>query len=79
MDRAEAEAIYDSGRGRCVEVILELAGALERGLTANALRGGARTAAGGAVAGRLSYELEASFFGSAEDSSAASGGGAREG
>ncbi len=30
MDRAEAEAIYDSGRERCVEVILELAGAVER-------------------------------------------------
>jgi len=29
MDRAEAEAIYDSGRERCVEVILELAGAVE--------------------------------------------------
>jgi len=29
MDRAEAEAIYDSGRERCVEVILELAGAME--------------------------------------------------
>jgi len=30
MDRAEAEAIYDSGRERCVEVILELAGAVAR-------------------------------------------------
>jgi transposase len=30
MDRSEAEAIYDSGRERCVEVILELAGAVER-------------------------------------------------
>jgi len=30
MERAEAEAIYDSGRERCVEVILELAGAVER-------------------------------------------------
>jgi transposase len=30
MDRAEAEAIYDSGRERCVEVILELAGSVER-------------------------------------------------
>ncbi len=30
MDRAEAEAICDSGRERCVEVILELAGAVER-------------------------------------------------
>jgi transposase len=29
MDRSEAEAIYDSGRERCVEVILELAGAVE--------------------------------------------------
>jgi transposase len=29
MDRAEAEAVYDSGRERCVEVILELAGAVE--------------------------------------------------
>jgi len=29
MDRAEAEAIYDSGRERCVEVLLELAGAVE--------------------------------------------------
>lgn len=30
MDRVEAEAIYDSGRERCVEVILELAGSVER-------------------------------------------------
>jgi len=30
MDRAEAEAIYDSGRERCVEFILELAGSVER-------------------------------------------------
>lgn len=30
MERAEAEAIYDLGRDRCVEVILELAGAVER-------------------------------------------------
>jgi transposase len=29
MDRSEAEAIFDSGRERCVEVILELAGAVE--------------------------------------------------
>ena len=36
MDRAEAEAIYDSGRERCVEFILELAGALERLSAANA-------------------------------------------
>jgi transposase len=30
MDRAEAEAIYDSGRERCVEFILELVGSVER-------------------------------------------------
>src|SRR5271166_327105 len=30
MDRAEAESIYDSGRERCVEVLVELAGAVER-------------------------------------------------
>jgi hypothetical protein len=30
MDRAEAEAIYDPGRERCVGVILDLAGAVER-------------------------------------------------
>jgi len=36
MDRAEAEAIYDSGRERCVEFILELAGALERLSAGNA-------------------------------------------
>src|SRR5437764_1022652 len=30
MDRAEAEAIYDSGREACVEVILELAGRVEQ-------------------------------------------------
>jgi transposase len=30
VERAEAEAIYDAGRDRCVEVILELAGAVER-------------------------------------------------
>jgi transposase len=29
MDRSEAEAIYDAGRERCVEVILELAGSAE--------------------------------------------------
>jgi hypothetical protein len=30
MDRAEAEAIYDSGREACVELILELAGRVVR-------------------------------------------------
>jgi hypothetical protein len=30
MDRAEAEAVYDSGRGACVEFILELAGRVEQ-------------------------------------------------
>jgi transposase len=30
VERAEAEAIYDAGRDRCVEVILELAGSVER-------------------------------------------------
>jgi transposase len=30
MDRAEAEAIYDSGREACVEFILELAGSVEQ-------------------------------------------------
>ena len=30
MERAEAEAIYDAGRERCVEVILELAASVER-------------------------------------------------
>jgi transposase len=30
MDRAEAEAIYDSGRAGCVEFILELAGRVEK-------------------------------------------------
>ena len=30
MERVEAEAIYDSGRDRCVEVILELAAVVER-------------------------------------------------
>jgi transposase len=30
MDRAEAEAIYDSGREACVEVILDLAGRIEQ-------------------------------------------------
>jgi transposase len=30
VERAEAEAIYDAGRDRCVEVMLELAGVVER-------------------------------------------------
>jgi hypothetical protein len=30
VERAEAEAIYDSGRERCVEFILELAASVER-------------------------------------------------
>jgi hypothetical protein len=30
MDRAEAEAVYDSGREACVQFILELAGRVER-------------------------------------------------
>jgi chaperonin cofactor prefoldin len=30
VERAEAEAIYDLGRDRCVEVILELAAAVEQ-------------------------------------------------
>jgi len=37
MDRVEAVAIYDAGRERCVEVILELAGSVER-LTARGER-----------------------------------------
>jgi transposase len=37
VERAEAEAVYDLGRERCVEVILELAGSVER-LTAQTLR-----------------------------------------
>jgi transposase len=36
VERSEAEAVYDSGRERCVEFILELAGALERLTVANA-------------------------------------------
>ena len=36
MDRSEAEAIYDAGRERCVEFILELAQGLERLIAANA-------------------------------------------
>lgn len=36
MDRSEAEAIYDAGRERCVEFILELAQGLERLSAANA-------------------------------------------
>src|SRR5438128_11905817 len=36
MAGAEAEAIYDSGRERCVEFILELAAGLERLSAANA-------------------------------------------
>ena len=37
MERAEAEAVYDAGRERCVEVILELAASVER-LTGQTLR-----------------------------------------
>jgi transposase len=37
MERSEAEAIYGSGREQCVEVMLELAGAVER-LTARCER-----------------------------------------
>jgi transposase len=35
VERSEAEAIYDAGRERCVEFILELAGAFERLSAAN--------------------------------------------
>lgn len=37
MERAEAEAIFDAGRDRCVQVILELAGSVEQ-LTAQTRR-----------------------------------------
>jgi hypothetical protein len=37
VERAEAEAIYDSGRERCVAFMLELAASVER-LKANAER-----------------------------------------
>ncbi len=30
MERVEAEAVYDAGRERCIEVILELAGSVGR-------------------------------------------------
>jgi transposase len=36
VERAEAEAVYDAGRARCVEVVLELAWSVER-LTAQAV------------------------------------------
>ena len=36
VERSEAEAVYDSGQARCVEFILELAGAFERLSAANA-------------------------------------------
>ena len=36
MERVEAEAVFDAGRDRCVEFVLELAGVLERLSAANA-------------------------------------------
>jgi len=43
VERAEAEAVYDSGRERCVEFVLELARGLER-LTIESARVGERSA-----------------------------------
>jgi len=37
VERAEAEAIYDLGRDRCVEVMLELAASVERLVALNHL------------------------------------------
>jgi len=37
VDRAQAEAIYDSGRERCVEFIVELAASVERLMAAGEL------------------------------------------
>jgi division protein CdvB (Snf7/Vps24/ESCRT-III family) len=36
VERSEAEAIYEAGKERCVEFVLELAQALERLTVANA-------------------------------------------
>ena len=78
VERAEAEAIYDSGRERCVAFIVELAASVERLTAARAARGSAPAAGEGGAAG-LADEFEAAVAGSAEDASAAAGGGAREG
>ena len=72
MDRAEAEAIYDSGREACVEFILDLAGRVKQ--HEERLR-----AAGGAGAAGLAYEFKAAVCGSAQVAGAAAGGGACEG
>ena len=72
MDRAEAEAIYDSGRGACVEFILDLAGRFAQ--HEDRLKRLEDQAASG-----LAHEFQAAIAGSAEDASAAARGGAGEG
>lgn len=77
MERAEAEAIYDAGRERCVEFIVELArrceelaGRCER-LEERVRRLEEQT--------RQSSRNSSAVLGSAEDASAAPGGGEGEG
>jgi transposase len=71
MDRAEAEAIYDSRRERCVGLVLRLAASVER-LEEPIRRLEER-------ARRDSRKFEAAVAGSSQDASAASDWGAREG
>ena len=72
MDRAEAEAIYDSGRESCVHWIVDLA-ARVRELEERLGR------FGGAGASGFADEFQAAVGRSAEVAGAAAGGGAGEG
>ena len=72
MDRAEAEAIYDSGREACVEFILDLAGRV--GQHEDRLK---RLEEQARQDSRTSSRPPS--IGSAEDAGAAAGGGAGEG
>ena len=72
MDRAEAQAIYDSGREACVEFILELAGGVgEHEDRLSQLEQQARQDS--------RTQFEAAVAGFAQDAGAAAGGGACEG
>ena len=79
MERSEAEAIYDSGRDRCVGVIVELAAVVEW-LAAQSVLLEERVRRLEEQTRQSSRDgVEAAVAGSAEDASAAASRGAGEG
>ncbi len=73
MDRGEAQAIYDSGRERCVDFILELVASVERLRATGELLEVRVRRLELADAGGFADELAAAVAGSAQITAAAAG------